>query len=151
MVKFILGAKGTGKTKWLIDNANKDKKEGNGNIAFVDVDDNHIFTLNYDVRLINAMEFKILNIESFYGFLCGIISKDYDVEKIYVDGIYKIMDIEIKDLKDLLEKLTFIGEKFNTEFFINVDYVLEDIPEELKPYCIELEQMEYEEESSVNA
>lgn len=151
MVNFILGAKGTGKTKWLIDNANKDKKEGNGNIAFVDVDHNHIFTLDYNVRLINAMEFKILDIESFYGFLCGIISRDYDVEKIYVDGIYKIMDIEIRDLKKLLEKLTFIGEKFNIEFFINVDYVLEDIPENLKAYCIELEEMAYDEELRVNA
>ncbi|OLS02806.1 hypothetical protein [Tissierella creatinophila] len=151
MVNFILGAKGTGKTKWLIDNANKDKKEGNGNIAFVDVDDDHIFTLDYNVRLINAMEFKILDIESFYGFLCGIISRDYDIEKIYVDGIYKIMDIEIKDLKKLLEKLTFIGEKFNTEFFINVDYVLEDIPENLKSYCIELEPIAYDKELRVNA
>lgn len=150
MVKFILGAKGTGKTKWLIDNANKDKREGNGNIAFVDVDDDHIFTLDYNVRLINAMEFKILNLESFYGFLCGIISRDYDVEKIYVDGIYKIMDIEVKDLKDLLEKLTAIGEKFDTEFFINVDYVLKDIPEDLKAYCIEIEPMAFQEEIRVN-
>lgn len=150
MVKFILGAKGTGKTKWLIDNANKDKKEGNGNIAFVDVDDDHIFTLDYNVRLINAMEFKILNLESFYGFLCGIISRDYDVEKIYVDGIYKIMDIEVKDLKSLLEKLDLIGEKFDTEFFINVDYVLKDIPEDLKPYCIEIEPMAFQEEIRVN-
>ncbi len=139
MVKFILGEKGTGKTKWLIDNANRDMKEGNGNIAFVDVDDDHIFTLDHSVRLINAMEFKILNIESFYGFLCGIISKDYDLEKIYVDGIYKIMDIEVKDLQDLLERLTFISDKFNTDFFINVDYVLKDIPEHLKEYCVELE------------
>ena len=95
MVKFILGAKGTGKTKWLIDNANKDMKEGNGNIIFIDVDDNHIFSLDYNVRLINAMEFNILDIESFYGFLCGIISMDYDIEKIYVDGIYKIMHLKL--------------------------------------------------------
>ena len=47
MCKFILGEKGAGKTKWLIDNANKDMKEGNGNIAVIDVDDDHIFTLNY--------------------------------------------------------------------------------------------------------
>nr|WP_300003166.1 hypothetical protein [Tissierella sp.] len=150
MVKFILGAKGTGKTRWLIDNANKDKKEGNGNIAFVDVDDNHIFTLNSAVRLINAMEFNILNIESFYGFLCGIISRDYDIEKIYVDGIYKVMKIEVSDLNFLLEKLTIIGEKFNTDFFINVDYVLEDIPENLKKYCTELEVMAFDEELRVN-
>ena len=101
MVKFILGAKGSGKTKWLIDNANKDMKEGNGNIAFIDVDDEHIFTLDYNVRLINAMEFNILNVESFYGFLCGIMGMDYDLEKIYVDGIYKAMNLEIKDLEYL--------------------------------------------------
>lgn len=139
MVKFILGEKGAGKTKWLIDNANKDMKEGNGNIAFIDVDDDHIFTLNYNVRLINAMEFNVDNIEYFYGFLCGIIGMDYDLEKIYVDSIYKVIKLSIDDLKYLLDKLKSIGEKFNTEFYINVDYRLKDMPEELKEFCIEIE------------
>lgn len=139
MVKFILGAKGTGKTKWLIDNANKDMKEGNGNIAFIDVDDDHIFSLDYNVRLVNAMEFGILNIESFYGFLCGILSMDYDVEKIYVDGIYKIMKLEISDLEYLLKALNKVGNKFDVDFFINVEYGLNQIPEHLKEFCIELE------------
>ncbi len=139
MVKFILGAKGTGKTKWLIDNANKDMKEGNGNIVFVDVDDSHIFSLNYNVRLINAMEFNILDIESFYGFLCGIISMDYDIEKIYVDGIYKIMTLKIGDLERLLEMLSKINEKYHTDFYINVDYVMSEIPDDLKEYCTEIE------------
>ena len=105
MVKLILGEKGSGKTKWLIDNANKDMKEGNGNIAFIDVDDDHIFTLNYNVRLINAMEFNILDVESFYGFLCGLIGMDYDVEKIYVDSIYKIIKLDIPKLEKLVRDL----------------------------------------------
>lgn len=88
MIKLLCGTKGSGKTKRLIDMANSEMKSGNGNIAFIDVDDNHIFSLDYSVRLINAMEFNINNIESFYGFLCGIIGMNYDVEKIYVDGIY---------------------------------------------------------------
>lgn len=139
MVKLILGEKGSGKTKWLIDNANKDMKEGNGNIAFIDVDDNHIFSLNYNVRLINAMEFNISNVESFYGFLCGLIGMDYDVEKIYVDSVYKIMKLDIQDLEKLIKNLTTICEKFETEFFINVDYTIDQIPQHLKEYCIELE------------
>ncbi len=138
MVKFILGEKGAGKTKWLIDNANIEMKKGNGNIAFIDVDDDHIFTLDYNVRLINAMEFNIRNIESFYGFLCGIIGMDYDVEKVYVDGIYKIMDITMEDIESLLEKLTKIGDKFETEFYINVDYTLGEMPEHLKENCLEV-------------
>lgn len=139
MVKFILGAKGTGKTRWLVDNANKDMKEGNGNIAFIDVDDNHIFTLDYNVRLINAMEFDILNIESFCGFLCGLIGMDYDLEKVYVDSIYKVIDLSIPHLENILIDLTKIGEKFNTKFYINVDYTMNQIPEYLREHCIELE------------
>ena len=139
MVKFILGAKGSGKTKWLIDNANKDMKEGNGNIAFIDVDDEHIFTLDYNVRLINAMEFNILNVESFYGFLCGIMGMDYDLEKIYVDGIYKAMNLEIKDLEYLLMSLDKLSDKYNTDFYINVDYQLKDMPDSLKEHCMELQ------------
>ncbi|NLK44139.1 MAG: hypothetical protein GX300_07090 [Tissierellia bacterium] len=139
MVKFILGEKGSGKTKWLIDNANKDMMEGNGNIAFIDVDHNHIFTLSHSVRLINAMEFNILNIESFYGFLCGIIGMDYDLEKIYVDSIYKVIDLSIDNLEKLLKALTEISEKFETDFYINVDYTMDDIPENLKDYCLEIE------------
>ncbi len=139
MVKLILGEKGSGKTKWLIDNANKDMKEGNGNIAFIDVDDDHIFSLNYNVRLINAMEFNILNVESFYGFLCGLIGMDYDVEKIYVDSIYKIMKLDFPQLEKLIKDLNVISEKFEIEFYINVDYTMEQIPDNLKEYCIELE------------
>ena len=139
MVKFILGRKGAGKTKWLIDNANKDMKEGNGNIAFIDVDDDHIFSLNYNVRLINAMEFNILNVESFYGFLCGLMASDYDLEKIYVDGIYKIMNLELQDLVYLFDSLKKICKKYDVEFYLNVDYTLDKIPESLRDYCYEIE------------
>ncbi len=139
MVKFILGEKGSGKTKWLIDNANKEMEKGNGNIAFIDVDDDHIFSLNYNVRLINAMEFNIENIESFYGFLCGIIGMDYDLEKVYIDSIYKKIKIDVETLEDLQRRLNIISEKFNTDFYINVDYVLEDIPEHLRESSIQVE------------
>lgn len=139
MVKFVLGPGGSGKTKWLIDRANEDINKHNGNIVFIDVDDNHIFSLDYSVRLINAMEFNIKNIESFYGFLCGIIGSDYDVEKVYVDGIYKVIPLNSDDLKILNEHLSFISEKFNTEFYIGSDLKLEEIPEGLRDNCVELE------------
>jgi len=132
MIKLLCGTKGSGKTKRLIDMANSEMKSGNGNIAFVDVDDNHIFSLDYSVRLINAMEFNINNIESFYGFLCGIIGMNYDVEKIYVDGIYNLIDIKIENLESLVKSLETISKKFNTDFYIGLDYTVEEIPESLK-------------------
>ncbi len=138
MVNFICGSKGSGKTKQLINMANKDIEEGNGNIVFVDVDDEHIFSLDYSVRLINAVDFDIESIESFYGFLCGIISMDYDLEKIYVDGIYKIMDINDEQLEKLTKALKKISEKFNTKFYIGLDYVVEEVPESIKEDTIKL-------------
>ena len=138
MVNFILGPQGSGKTKWLIEKANHDMKVGNGNIIFIDVDDNHIFRLNSAVRLINAMEFNIKSIESLYGFLCGIIGSDYDVERIYVDGIYKAFPLTAEDLEILTELLNPIGREFKTEFYIGVDHDIDDIPKGLKDNCIEL-------------
>ena len=139
MVKFILGEKGAGKTKWLIDNANSEMDKGNGNIAFVDVDDDHIFSLNYNVRLINAMEFNIYNIESLYGFLCGILSMDYDLEKVYVDSIYKKIKLDEESIGFLAEKLNEIAKKYDTEFYINVDYTMDEMPEHLKECSLEVE------------
>lgn len=139
MLKYILGSQGSGKTKWLVDEANKEMLKGNGNIVFVDVDDDHIFSLDYSIRLINAMEFNVLNVESLYGFLCGIIGSDYDVEKVYIDGIYKIMDLQANDLEKLSKKLEVIGKKFDVVFYIGSDLDKEKLPKELRDNCIEIE------------
>lgn len=138
MIKFILGSKGSGKTKWLVDRANDDIREGNGNIVFIDVDDEHIFTLDKDVRLVNAMEFNIDSIESFYGFLCGILAKDYDVENVYIDSLYKVIDIGEKEMEYLTDKLIKLAEVFETKFYMNVDYIMEDMPKDFRNYSLEV-------------
>ena len=132
MVKFILGGKGSGKTKWLIDHANEDLHSGNGNIAFVDVDDEHIFSLDYQIRLINAMDYQLNNLDTLYGFICGLLAMDFDLEKIYIDSIYKTIDLSIEDLETLEKKLGQIEGNKDRQIFINVDYLLEDLPKALQ-------------------
>lgn len=138
MIKYILGAKGAGKTRWLIENANEDIKSGNGNIAFVEVDDDHIFSLDYNVRLINATDYRLNNVESFYGFICGLMAMDYDLEKIYIDGIYKVLPLDIEELEYIKNKLERVDEIKNRKIYINVDYLLEDMPNSLKDSAIEV-------------
>jgi len=138
MIKFILGAAGSGKTKWLIGRANEEIESGNGNLAFVEVEDDHIFSLDYNVRLINVSEYNLTNLDNFYGFLTGLLAMDYDLEKIYVDGIYKIFDLKDEDLVYLFNKLNALNLE-DREIYINIDYVMSDFPEELKEYAIELE------------
>lgn len=138
MVKIILGNKGSGKTKWLIDGANQDITSGNGNIAFVDVDDEHIFTLDYNVRLINAKEYGVECLEGFYGFISGMLAMDYDLEKIYVDSLYKILPIDEKNFSDFYNKLNRISEKNQCEIYINVDLASDSIPSEYQDNIVEV-------------
>lgn len=138
MIKYVLGAKGSGKTRWLIDNANKDMSNGDGNIAFVEVDDDHIFSLDYNVRLINATDYRLNNIEAFYGFICGLLAMDYDLHKIYIDGIYKILKLNMEDLEYLFNKLSKIPDAQEKEVYINVDYLMSDMPASLKENAVEV-------------
>lgn len=138
MIKFVLGPSGSGKTKWLIDEANKDKRSGNGNIVFIDTDDSHIFSLDHGVRLINASEYGINTYERLYGFLSGIISRDYDIEKIYLDGIYQILPFDVEGLKKFIEDIKKIIKEHNVEFFIGMDKKKEDLPENLRENIVEL-------------
>lgn len=138
MIKYILGSKGSGKTKWLIDNANEDMKSGDGNIAFVEVDDDHIFSLDYNVRLINATEYRLNSINSFYGFICGLLAMDYDLHKIYIDGIYKVLPLNIEDLEYLYSRISKIPDAENKEIYINVDYLKSDMPDSLIDHSLEL-------------
>lgn len=138
MVKLILGAKGAGKTKWLINGANDDIKSGNGNITFLDVEDEHIFSLDTNVRLINLSDYSVNSIEKFYGFLLGMLSMDFDLEKIYIDSIYKIIDIKREDLKCLVKNLDEISEKHDVDILINVDYVADEVDSDIRSYVEEV-------------
>lgn len=138
MIKFVLGPSGSGKTKWLIDQANEDKRNGNGNIVFIDTDDSHIFSLDYQVRLINANKYHVNTVSGLYGFLAGIISRDYDIEKIYVDGIYDIVNFELPELEILTKDLEVLSKEFNVEFYIGLNKDKSELTEELAKDIIEL-------------
>ena len=121
MVKLVLGKSGSGKTKYLIDNANEEKARGNGNIVFINTDDSHIFSLDYAVRLINAKKYGVENIESLYGFIAGIVSRDYDIEKVYLDGLYQIVEFTPDNTKKFIEKLNKLTEESNLEILLGLD------------------------------
>ena len=133
MVKFILGAKGAGKTRWLIEGANKEIESGNGNIA-----DEHIFTLKHEVRLINAKDYGVETLPELYGFLSGMLAMDFDLEKIYVDSVYKIIPIKPENLSSVYNELEIISKRSECDIYINVDFSLDEVPEEMKENAIEV-------------
>ena len=79
MIQLIIGEKGKGKTKVLLDKANSEIKNVNGNIVYLDKSAQHMYELNNKVRLIDVTGFPITNSDEFLGFVCGIISQDHDL------------------------------------------------------------------------
>lgn len=138
MVYLILGPSGSGKTKYLIEEANREKANGNGNIVFIDADDSHIFTLDYSVRLINANKYKVNNIDTLIGFISGITSRDYDIEKMYLDGIYDIVDLEGDLLTEAVDRLNWLSEESNIDIYMGLNQEKDKLPEGLKAEVKEL-------------
>ena len=138
MLNFIVGPSGSGKTKWLIDEANKDKKSGDGNIVFIDCDDSHIFSLDHDVRLVNAKDYGITSLDKLFGFIFGIVSMDYDVEKIYIDGIYSVIEINCDMLCKFKDDVDAYCKKHNLKVFMGIDIPREKLCKHAIESSIEL-------------
>ena len=136
MVKFILGVKGSGKTKKMIDMANESDRTSNGNVVYIDRDRNHIYDLNRNIRLIETGDLQLESLKSFYGFVCGVISQNFDIEKIFVDGQKIISNAEDDNLEAFIKHLESLGEKFEVDFTVSCSRSAEGIPEFLKSYLI---------------
>ena len=129
MVELIVGKKGKGNTKVLLDKVNGAVKEANGSIVYLDKSTKHMYELNNKVRLIDVSGFPIKNADEFVGFICGILSQDHDLEQIYLDSFLKVAKLEGKDVTSTLEQLESIGTQFNVTFIISMSLDKEELPE----------------------
>lgn len=129
MVQMIIGNKGKGKTKQLLDKVNTSIKTANGNIVYIDKSSKHMFELNNKIRLIDASCFGLRNSDEFIGFVLGIISQDHDLEEMYLDSFLKVAGLEDKDMTLAVKELDKISTTFNVDFFLSVSCDREQIPE----------------------
>ena len=132
MVQLVCGHNGTGKTRRMIDMANRTIDSIQGKMVFLEANNRHIFDLDYRVRYINTKEFGLTNADQFQGFVCGLIATDYDVEVVYIDGLYKIAQTGMDNLPSVVERLDYLSEQFSVNFIMSINHDLEDIPEGLK-------------------
>jgi len=137
MVKIIAGEKGTGKTKRMISMANDDVKSLNGHVVFIDKTKRHIYDLNHDLRFMCMEEFPVKTADEFFGFLCGMISNDYDVEKVYIDGLLKIAGIKEDDLSSFVPRLNELAKQYKFNVIFTVSGNDSTLPNEITPYFME--------------
>ena len=135
MVQIIAGEKGKGKTKILLDKVNADIAEAKGSIVYLDKSNKNMYELNNKIRLINVRDYCVESSKEFIGFVCGIISQDHDLEKIYLDSFLKIACAD-EELSNVLEKIEMISHKFQIDFVISVSADPKTLPEIAQKYMI---------------
>lgn len=136
MVELIIGKKGTGKTKHLLESVNAAVNVAKGNVVFISDDTSrNMYDITTKVRMAETAEFDIENYSEFLGFICGIVSGNFDITNIFVDGIFKIVGTDNLDgFEQFLERLDAMSAKFNISFVITVSIDVDEAPDYIKKY-----------------
>lgn len=135
MIELLIGKKGTGKTKVLLEKVNAAADSASGNVVFISNDTGrNMYDIKSGVRMAEAKEFNIVSWDEFLGFICGIISGNFDITHIFIDGILKIVNNTMDGFEDFLKSLELISEKFNIDFEISVSVDAGTAPDYMKKY-----------------
>ncbi len=137
MIQLIVGAKGKGKTKHLLEKVNNAVKTVDGNIVYLDKNSKHMYELKNRIRLINTSEFPFKSTDEFFGFICGIVSQDHDLQEVYLDSFMDVAFINDRTkVGEVLDKFEEISAQFKVDFIISVSLELDEVPEKYKSQVI---------------
>lgn len=121
MVNLLTGPKGSGKTQKMIELANEQVKERNGNVVFIKKTHRDTASVSFDIRTICMDDYPaITNTDGYLGFIYGMYSSNSDIECVFIDGILKHADISIENMPEFLERLKKLSEDCNIEFYVSI-------------------------------
>ena len=137
MVKLIMGLKGSGKTKKLVDLARIDVEMGKGDVVVIEKERKLTYDIPYQARLIDAGVYDIGSYEFLKGLICGVHAGNYDIEHFFIDNFYKL--VEDRSDEALLRFVTWLdafSENEKIDFVISISGDPETVPDALKKYII---------------
>ncbi|HIU42793.1 MAG TPA: hypothetical protein IAB67_00660 [Candidatus Ventrousia excrementavium] len=138
MVKVIMGKRGSGKTKQVIDLVNRAVNEEAGNVVCIEKGQNLRFNIKYSAKLIDISEYPMqLGYESMFSFICGLYSGNYDITHVFIDSLYKITGTD-DDAKadEFLDRLARFAEETGVKFTLTISDDIEHATEGIKKYLI---------------
>lgn len=128
MVKLLVGHKGTGKTKQMIDLANDTIESSKGSVIFINKNSRLMYDLKYRIRVVCMEDYEhVTNCDEYIGFLYGIISSDHDIETIFIDSILKHADVSLGDVPEFLERLADISKNYGMDFVVSLSAEKEEM------------------------
>lgn len=135
MINIIYGAKGTGKTKKIIDLANENVLTQKGDIVFLAATSRYRMEIKSRIRFIDVLDIGINSKDGLIGFVKGLINGNYDIETIYIDGVYKMMrtTIDSEDMAEFMMAVDTLSSQ-GIKFVLTISCDKENLPEFIRKY-----------------
>ena len=134
MIKIIYGAKGSGKTKAMIDAANAAVKEAKGHLIFITDTKRYMYDLEREVRFIDVSEYDIAGEAALCGFIKGVIAGNYDNEYVYIDGVVRIAGKPVQELATFFYMLEKVAKSSDVTVTVSVSATKEELPDFVTKY-----------------
>lgn len=135
MISLILGHKGSGKTKRLVDCVNKAIETSKGNVVCVEKETKLTYDVNYQARLIATDDYEIKGYSSFYGFLAGVCAGNHDITDVLVDATLRIGGRDYSELALFLEKVYELSSAHEKDFVFTISADKEELPDSIFNFC----------------
>ncbi len=134
MIKIIYGAKGTGKTKQLIDAANAAVEKAKGHLIFITDTKRGMYDLAREVRFIDVSEYQIAGEKALASFIAGVIAGNHDNEYVFIDGAVRVAGKPAKEMAEFFTVLDKIADEGGLTITISVSAAEEELPDFVKKY-----------------
>ena len=131
MIKLIIGNKGSGKTKKLINLINEAVEKSNGTVVCIEKSPLLTYEVTHKARLIETERFDIQGCDAFYGMVCGVIAQDHDLTDVFVDATFKIVGRDYDEFAALINKICKVSEESGVNFVFTVSEDQDKLPEAL--------------------
>ena len=129
MINVIYGAKGSGKTKQIVADANAYAENAKGVVVYFDRSNHRMHDLHRNIRLVDASYYGLHSQRDILSFIKGMLATNFDIEMIYIDGLSRLLDCNVSELAELYEGLEQIANEHKVEFTITASGAKVDFPE----------------------
>ena len=133
MIKILIGGKGSGKTKTLIELTNNAAETSKGSVICIEKGDKLTHEITYKTRLVDSDYYLVNDAEALFGFIAGILASNSDITDIYVDSVLKICANDVDAFAAILPKLVKLTEGVN--LVMSASIPVEECPEAIKAYA----------------